>query len=98
LFNFYNATNIYLGNQFEGYILAPNADVTLGNNVDGGVMASNLVAESEIHLPDRNASAATFYGSLPNALSPGPVPEPATLTLLPVGAALWACRRRRSKK
>jgi len=56
------------------------------------------VAESEIHLPDRNASAATFYGSLPNALSPGPVPEPATLTLLPVGAALWACRRRRSKK
>jgi len=38
-----------------------------------------------------------FYGSLPNAVSPGPIPEPATLTLLPVGAALWACRRRRSK-
>ena len=98
VYNFYNATNIYLGNQVEGYIVAPNANVTLGNNVDGGVVASNLVAGSEIHLPDRNASASAFYGSLPNALSPGSVPEPATLALLPVGAALWACRRRRGNK
>ena len=100
LFNFYNATNIYLGNQFEGYIVAPNANVTLANNVDGGVMASNLVAESEVHLPDRNSSTASWYGDLPTGSpSASPVPEPATLALLPAGAAaLWAFRRRSSKR
>jgi len=96
LFNFYNATNVYLGNQFEGYIVAPDATVTLANNVDGGVMASNLVADSEVHLPDRNSSTSSWYGDLPTGSpTPSPAPEPATLALLPAGAAaLWAFRRR----
>lgn len=99
LFNFYNATNVVLSGQFEGYIMAPNANVTLGNNVDGGVMASNLVADSEIHLPDRNVSTSSWYGALPdNAPAPVPpagTPEPAPLALLPFGAAAaWLWRRR----
>lgn len=98
VFNFYNATNVYLGNQFEGYIVAPNATVTLGNNVDGGVMASNLVANSEIHEPNRNSSAASFYGTLPNAVAVTPAPEPAGLALLSTGAVLWAASRRRFGK
>jgi len=102
IFNFYNATNIYLGNQFQGYVMAPHANVTEANNIDGGVMASNLVVDSEVHLPDRNTSTASWYGTaLPDAPSssssstPLALPEPGTLALLPAGAAaLWAFRRR----
>lgn len=95
VFNFYNATNVTLAHQFEGYIVAPNANVTLENNVDGGVMASNLVVESEVHLPDRNSSASSFYGTLPNSLppSPAPTPEPSSMVLFAGAATGWFFRR-----
>jgi choice-of-anchor A domain-containing protein len=65
LFNFYNATNLYLHDQFCGYILAPCANVTCVNNIDGGVVASNLCVGSEVHLPDRCNTNASWYGCLP---------------------------------
>ncbi|MGO8763964.1 MAG: choice-of-anchor A family protein [Limisphaerales bacterium] len=66
LFNFYDATSVTLSGLIGGYVVAPNANVTEGNNIDGGVMAKNLTVNSEVDLP-------AWDGDLPNV----PVPETA---------------------
>jgi choice-of-anchor A domain-containing protein len=98
LFNFYNATNITLsGSTFCGEIVAPKATVNLQNGVIGGIMASNLsnIGGVGVELP-YGSSGSAWAGSLPEQAGVSAAPEPATLALLPAGAALlWRLRRRK---
>ena len=96
LFNFYNATSIDITAQVYGYIVAPNATVNLHNGVQGGIMANSInnLGGVGVALPV-GSTGSSWSGSLPDSLTPGPVPEPAPFALLPVGAAaLWFFRRR----
>ena len=96
LFNFYNATSIDISAQVYGYIVAPNATVNLHSGVQGGIMANSInnLGGVGVALPV-GSTGSSWSGSLPDSLTPGPVPEPAPLALLPVGAAaLWFFRRR----
>lgn len=69
LFNFFNATTVNLSGQIGGYVVAPNANLTEDNDIDGGVMAKNLTVDSEVNLPS-NSSTAAWFGNLPNASAP----------------------------
>lgn len=73
LFNFFNATTVNLSGQIGGYVVAPFANLTEGNDIDGGVMAKNLTIDGGVNLPS-NSSSAAWFGDLPNS----PVPEVAT--------------------
>jgi hypothetical protein len=75
IFNFYNATSVTLSGLMGGYVVAPNANVTEENNIDGGVMAANLTVDSEVDLPC--GSATPWDGNVPASV-PAPVPEPAS--------------------
>lgn len=84
LFNFRDATSIYLDGALYGSILAPNAALTTNHNLKGQIIVDNLVHSGEIH-------AAAFTGVLP----PTSVPEPATLVLMGSGLfGMWSIRRR----
>ena len=92
LFNFYNATSLNLHDQFTGYVLAPNADVTAGShNIDGGLVCNNLLSIGEVHLPNQNGDSSSWNGPLPTTQ---PVPEPATGALAMLGLAFFAGMRR----
>lgn len=89
MFNFYDATNVSLSGLIGGYVVAPDANVMLGNNIDGGIMASNLTVDSEVDLPSGSSTSA-WEGALP-------VPEPSTLALAGIGGLgmlFVLCRRR----
>jgi choice-of-anchor A domain-containing protein len=86
LFNFHNATELTLHDQFTGYVLAPNADVNAGShNIDGGLVCNNLLSIGEIHLPDQSgvSTSTSWQGVIP-------VPEPTTGSLALLGLALIA--------
>jgi len=82
IWNFYNATQISLSNQFDGSVLAPNASLTNYNEINGGVYVNSLTQRGSINL-------ATFNGVLPA------VPEPETYLLLVLGGALLCWRQQR---
>ena len=65
LFNFYDATAVNLSGLLGGYVVAPKANVTAQNNIDGGIMAGNLTVEGEVDLPGSGISA--WSGGLPSA-------------------------------
>lgn len=77
LWNFYNATDIVLGSQFGGSILATNAKLTNYNNIEGSVVVKSLDQKGEIHLQP-------FTGDIPVT----PVPEPGTYAMILVGLGL----------
>lgn len=92
LWNFYEATTIDLNShQFNGGILAPYASIQLdGGSIDGLVVANNLTARAEVHLPDGNSSLVAFNGYT------APVPEPGSaIFLLAAGGLLFIMRNRR---
>jgi choice-of-anchor A domain-containing protein len=89
LFNFYNASNVDLSGLIGGYIVAPDANVMLGNNVDGGIMASNLTVDSEVDLPGSGGNSV-WNGVLP-------VPEPSAASLGAVALAVCYLVRRNLK-
>jgi choice-of-anchor A domain-containing protein len=94
LFNFYNATTVNLSGQIGGYVVAPTANLTEANDIDGGVMAENITVDSEINLPPNSGSAA-WLGELPNV----PVPEVSTFipgmsALAMFGIIAWREKRR----
>ena len=96
IFNFYNATSIDIGAEVYGYIVAPNAAVNLHSGVQGGALVGTMLnlGGVGVALPV-GSTGASWTGAVPDAAVPGPVPEPATLALFPVGAAaLWLFRRR----
>ena len=72
IFNFYEANSVTLGDWISGYVVAPHATVTEKNNFNGGVMAENLIVDSEVHLPDGS------WSGLPNTPSTA-VPEASTV-------------------
>ena len=74
LFNFFDATSVTLSGLIGGYVVAPNADVTENNNIDGGVMAKDLTVQSEVDLPT-GGNPSAWFGKLPNVVS---VPEAST--------------------
>jgi choice-of-anchor A domain-containing protein len=68
LFNFYDATTVNLSGLLGGYVVAPDANVTVQNNIDGGIMARNLTVDGEVDLPGSGLSA--WNGDLPTVLVP----------------------------
>lgn len=58
LWNFYEATNLKIDNEWGGSILAPFAHFKNGNNIEGDVLVDSLDQRGEIHLQ-------SFYGQLP---------------------------------
>jgi choice-of-anchor A domain-containing protein len=90
LFNFYQANTVMLSGQLGGYIVAPDANVTLDATLQGGIMCSNLTADGEIDLPTGDTSNTTpWQGTLP-------VSEPSSLMLAVPGIlGMLAVRFRR---
>lgn len=92
LWNFYDATEVKLNShQFNGGILAPKAEVSIGGgSIDGIVVANKLTATAEVHLPDSNSSLSAYSGYT------APVPEPGSaIFLLAAGGLLFIMRNRR---
>ena len=83
IWNFYNATNLTLGSQFGGAVLATGATLTNWQNIEGGVFVQDLVQRGEIHLQP-------FTGNVPLL----PVPEPMTVWLLLGGLVVLGARAR----
>lgn len=90
IWNFYEATSINFGSKsWYGWVLAPGADLKIGNFIEGSVVARSLTQNGEIHL---NGLGAGLIVQAPQAA----VPEPATWTMLILGfGAIGAALRRR---
>jgi choice-of-anchor A domain-containing protein len=87
IWNFYEATAIDIKAQFGGSILAPLADLTNTQNIEGGVYVNSLTQQAEIHLQ-------AFTGTIPSTT---PVPVPSAMLLLGsglAGAAIMRVKRR----
>lgn len=95
IWNFAQAETLNLSTAWGGSILAPKANATTGNYIQGSAVFGNLVQNGEMHL-------GTYRGGYtppkPTPGGPTPVPEPAPLMLFLLGGgglALAAQLRRR---
>ena len=97
IWNFYGATGtVALNTQIGGTVLAPDALVTNGNQIDGALVANAWNGSGELH-------EYGFVGTLPSSgtvgtPSPTGVPEPASMALVGSGLlGLGIVRRRQSR-
>lgn len=60
IWNFCEATSINIPTAVKGSLLAPLANVTLGNNIDGVLVAQDVSIGSESHLPFLAADFSTY--------------------------------------
>jgi hypothetical protein len=89
IWNFYQATSVNLGTQFEGAVIAPLAKVTNGNQIDGVLVAKSWTANGELH-------DFPYLGT-----SPLPLPEPSSWALMLWGVGglgLWFRRTRKTRR
>lgn len=92
IWNFYEATDIDFGTEYFGAILAPYAEVTNVNALNGAVIVDKFTQGGEVH-------QHPFAGDLPDpAPTPDPVPEPSALALLGLGLLGLASTARRRRK
>lgn len=85
IWNFYDATSVAINTQIGGTVLAPHANVSNGNQIDGALVAASWTGSGELH-------DYAFNGTLPSTN----VPEPATLAILGVGCLGVVVAHRRS--
>jgi choice-of-anchor A domain-containing protein len=86
--NFFNTTDLSIGTNLSGMVLATQADMTLfGSGMYGSVVVNSLVSNAEIRL-------RTFEGDFDIAVVPLPPAVWAGLGMLGVGAGVRSARRR----
>ena len=88
VWNFYNATDLLIKSEFGGVVLAPDANLTNLNNIEGTVVVNSLTQKGEIHLQP-------FSGDFPDEPPSHDVPEPGLLSLVLAGLGAIAYRRTR---
>jgi len=92
IWNFFEATSINLGSKsWYGSVLAPNAELKIGNFIQGSVVAKSLVQNGAIKMN-------TFSAGLSVNAMRAAIPEPATwaMMILGFGAVGAVIRRRRA--
>jgi len=89
IWNFYNATSVTLGTQIAGTILAPDANVTNNNAIDGTLVAASWTGSGELH-NDLYAGGSPF--------SPSAAPEPTIWVLMLAGIGGLGLILRRGRK
>ncbi len=88
IWNFYNATTVNLNTLIPGTVLAPLANVSNGNQIDGDLIAKSWTGNGELH-------DWAFDGPLPVSA----VPEVSTWMMMLMGfAGVGFCAMRKAKK
>jgi len=95
LWNFNQATNINFLNQWNGSVLAVDAEIDTRNNFNGSVAAQRYVGSGEFHLG--NPSYHWTYTPPTPPTPPTKVPEPSLLILLLTGLGLLSLGRLRRR-
>ncbi len=90
LWNFYDATSLNFGDSWYGSVLALNADIHTGSNLNGAIAAKSYLGNGEIHQGHWNYTPPT-----PPKTN---VPEPSSLLLSLFGLGLVLLGRARRQK
>lgn len=89
LWNFENASSLNITAQFGGSLLALDADVSNGQNIEGALVAKSLIQHAEIHSQPLNGG---FANAVPATV---PVPAAAPLFLSALAGFVGISRRNR---
>jgi choice-of-anchor A domain-containing protein len=91
IWNFYQAKSVTLGTQIAGSVIAPLANVTNNNQIDGALVANSWTGSGELH-DDPYTGASPLP---PTTVSAAPEPSTWALTLMGIGALGLMLRRAR---
>nr|ACY24831.1 PEP-CTERM putative exosortase interaction domain protein [uncultured organism] len=89
LWNFFDATSLNFGDSWYGSVLALNADIRTGSNLNGAIAAKSYLGNGEIH--------QGHWSYTPPQPPPIKVPEPSSLLLSLLGLGLILLGRARRK-